>query len=189
MQQPRPHSPCFLGAFSMNKSIPRISYELRWPCKVQLNFKGCTLLSLVLQLRNQNHINSRSHGQKHAKHIQKSSTTWYCLASLIRVALPVSAPWQNCVQRLLTSAACAQELAGPHASKCNSLISNHTQAWRSRTKWYYPKYQKGAVHIQVLLGVFGAPGPRRAGESRRPRRCWWLVAGVVPREERLRIFG
>ena len=28
-------------------------YELRWPCKVQLNFKGCTLLSLVLQLRNQ----------------------------------------------------------------------------------------------------------------------------------------
>ena len=103
------------------------------------------------------------------------------------MALPVSAPWQNYVYRLLTSAACAQELAGPHASKCKSLISNHTQVWRSRTKWY-PKYQKGAVHIQVLLGVFGAPGPRRAGESCRPRRCRWLVAGAVSVEERLRFF-
>lgn len=60
VQQPRPHSPCFLSAFSMNKSIPRISYELRWPCKVQLSLKGCTLLSLVLQLRNQNPSTSTS---------------------------------------------------------------------------------------------------------------------------------
>ena len=28
----------------MNKSIPRISYELRWICKVHLNLKGCSEL-------------------------------------------------------------------------------------------------------------------------------------------------
>ena len=42
-----------------------------------------------------------------------------------------------------------------------------------------PNTRRVQCILQVLLVVFGAPGPRRAGESCRPRRCRWLVAGAV----------
>ena len=40
------------------------------------------------------------------------------------MALVMSAPWQTCVQHILTFAAFAQELAGPYASKCKSKVTS-----------------------------------------------------------------